>query len=72
MIPTLSRKRKVEAEQQQGDVARKYSFPLQMINREVEMKLTMRFPHVTFSVFSFHFRFSLSQEVSINLEKRNL
>lgn len=39
------------------------SFPLRMINRRIEIKLTMRFPHVT--------RFlTLFQNVSVNLIKK--
>lgn len=54
-----------------GDVTGKYSFPLQMINRKVEMKLTMRFPHVTFSVFSFLFPLTVvSRSVDKSDKKR--
>lgn len=58
-----------EAQQQQrGDVTKKIPFPLQMINREFEIKLTMRFPHVTPT--DTHWLDIVSQNVSINLIKK--
>lgn len=53
--------------QQQGDVTRKIPFPLRMINREIERKVTMRFPHVTF--FLLPSQRHCLRNVSINLIK---
>lgn len=65
---TESSLKKDEEKTNEGMSRDKILFPLRMINREIEIKLTMRFSHVTFSAILQHKL--VSKNVSINLIKK--